>query len=178
MTKRPKFSLRFEIAEVTAWAGGYASAEDSTVFEKIGPAAKTQQYLTKGQLLELARWKSPRIVPKCERNDAEFVEEVTGRALQSKHERFRVEALRLLDGVDWPMASVVLHLCHHDRYPILDYRALWSLRIDPVPPYGYAFWREYTRATRELATAAGVDMRTLDRALWQYSKVNQRRAGV
>jgi hypothetical protein len=31
----------------------------------------------------------------------------------------------------------------------------------------------YTRECRSLATAAGVLMRTLDRALWQYSKEHQ-----
>jgi hypothetical protein len=177
MPGRLKLSLRFPIAEVEAFADRYSYADDSIVLEKIGPAAKEQRYLTRQQLLELAHWKSPRIVPKCGKNDAEFVEEVTGKALQSKHERFRVEALRMLNGVDWPMASVILHFCHGDRYPILDYRALWSLRVHPVPRYSYALWEEYTKVTRELAAEAGVSMRVLDRALWQYSKENQPKAG-
>lgn len=174
MKQTLNLSLRFPIAEVKFWATRYSYSDDSVIADKIGPAVKTQQCLTKGQLLKLARWKSPRIVPKCGKNDAGFVEEVTSRALQSKDERFRVEALRLLNGVDWPMASVILHFCHDGRYPILDYRALWSLRVHPVPRYNYDLWAEYTRVTRELATEAGVDMRTLDRALWQYSKERQR----
>lgn len=60
-----------------------------------------------------------------------------------------------------------------DLYPILDYRALWSLGIDPPPAYDFPFWRAYTLACRELAAGAGVSMRDLDRALWQYSKENQ-----
>lgn len=174
MTQRPKFSLRFPIAEVKTWADEYSYGGDSTLAEEIGRPVKAQRYVTKGQLLGLAHWKSPRIVPRCDANDADFVEEVTGKALQSKHERFRVEALRLLTGVDWPMASVILHFCHDDDYPILDYRALWSLRVHPVPRYKYDLWAEYTRVTRKLAAEAGVGMRTLDRALWQYSKEKQR----
>ncbi len=35
--------------------------------------------------------------------------------------------LRFLDGVEWPTASTILHFCGARPYPILDYRALWSL---------------------------------------------------
>ena len=174
MTQKSSFTLRFPITEVKTWADKYSYGGDSALAEEIGRPVRAQRYVTRKQFLELARWKSPRIVPKCEKNDADFVEEVTGKALQSKDERFRVEVLRLLTGVAWPMASVILHFCHDDDYPILDYRALWSLRVHPVPRYRYELWAEYTRVTRELAAKARADMRTLDRALWQYSKEKQR----
>jgi hypothetical protein len=40
-------------------------------------------------------------------------------------------------------------------------------------PAGHRFpvWMEYTRFLRGVSADAGVSMRTLDRALWQYSKV-------
>jgi hypothetical protein len=59
------------------------------------------------------------------------------------------------------------------RYPILDVRALWSAGLDATPSYGFDFWMEYTEFLRGVATHAGVSMRTLDKALWQYSKVKQ-----
>jgi hypothetical protein len=72
------------------------------------------------------------------------------------------------------MASVILHWCHADRYPIIDYRALWSLSVEQQPAfYTFDFWWSYVVCCRQLAEEAGVDMRTLDRALWQYSKENQ-----
>jgi hypothetical protein len=75
-----------------------------------------------------------------------------------------------------PTASVLLHLARQ-TYPIIDYRALWSLGIDPPPAYySFEFWWKYTRACRSLADEAGVSMRTLDRALWQYSKELQSQA--
>lgn len=82
--------------------------------------------------------------------------------------------LTLLSGVQWPTASVILHFCAAEPYPILDFRALWSLSED-VPPSGYTFpfWWSYCEATRCLAAKARVSMRVLDRALWQYSKENQ-----
>jgi hypothetical protein len=81
--------------------------------------------------------------------------------------------LRSLAGVEWPTASVILHFCDRRPYPILDYRALWSLGYRKPPAYTFAFWMAYTRFTRELSQATGHSMRTVDKALWQYSKEHQ-----
>ena len=78
----------------------------------------------------------------------------------------------LLDGVSWPTASAILHFAHRDPYPVLDYRAVWTVGVDS-PWYDYAFWAAYTAFCRALATAHGLTMRELDRALWQFSKDQQ-----
>jgi hypothetical protein len=70
--------------------------------------------------------------------------------------------------------DVILHFCDPLPFPILDYRALWSLGYPKPPSYTYEFWSDYTAFTRELARSTGHSMRDLDRALWQYSKENQR----
>lgn len=59
-------------------------------------------------------------------------------------------------------------------YPIIDYRALWSLGLEQKGAY-YTFddWWTYVESCRDLSEQAGVDMRTFDRALWQYSKESQ-----
>jgi hypothetical protein len=101
------------------------------------------------------------------------VREVTGWALGAATERGRIEPLTLIDGVQWPMASVLLHIFHSDPYPILDFRALWSVDSDVPAVYTFEFWWVYVTFCRATADANGVDMRTLDRALWQYSKENQ-----
>ena len=92
----------------------------------------------------------------------------------AKTERARIETLTIIDGVQWSMASVVLHLFHADPYPILDFRALWSVGLDVPTPYTFEFWWPYVKLCRAIFAERGVDMRTLDRALWQYSKENQR----
>lgn len=76
--------------------------------------------------------------------------------------------------MDWPTASVVLHFCDGGAWPILDFRALWSLRQPDGVRYDFAYWARYADATRALAAEAGVTMRALDRALWAYSKAKQR----
>ena len=93
--------------------------------------------------------------------------------MATEDERARIQSLTLLDGVSWPTASVILYLFHRDPYPILDFRALWSLSLDVPVQYRFDFWLPYVRCCRDLAQRANVDMRTLDRALWQYSKENQ-----
>lgn len=99
---------------------------------------------------------------------------MTSAAFGAQDERLKVEVLTLLSGVQWPTASVILHFCVGDEYPIVDYRALWSLSAE-VPPAGYTFefWEAYCAATREISRRSGASMRTVDRALWQYSKEHQ-----
>jgi hypothetical protein len=62
---------------------------------------------------------------------------------------------------------------HRDPYPILDFRALWSVSLDTPKQYSFDFWWPYVEFCRGVAGSAGVDLRTLDRALWQYSHENQ-----
>lgn len=166
------FQLRFPLADIPHWAARYSYPGEAVIVE-LAPAARARGYLTLGELVQLGRWKSPRIVPRLAANDPDFVAAVTAVALDAAHERLRIEVLLLLFGVGWPMASVILHWCHSDPYPILDYRALWSLGIETPPPYNFPLWWAYTLHCRELAGEAGMTMRDLDRALWQYSKKNQ-----
>jgi hypothetical protein len=47
-------------------------------------------------------------------------------------------------------------------------RALHALGV--APSYGYRFWESYVAEYRRLVRRAGVDGRTLDQALWQWSR--------
>ena len=40
--------------------------------------------------------------------------------------------------------------------------------------YDFRFWWEYVEICREISRQSQVGMRTLDRALWQYSKENDK----
>jgi hypothetical protein len=104
-------------------------------------------------------------------NSAEEVEAATRVALtEATTEPARMKALRSLRGVDWPTASVLLHLASPERQPILDVRALHALGVRPAPAYSFHFWNAYRTAWPALRERAGVDGRTLDRGLWQWSK--------
>ena len=137
------------------------------------PEVRQQQFLTKRQLRTIAAWKASRSAGYMERNTARYLREATSIALTAASERLPIETLTLLDGVSWPTASVILHFFHRSRYPILDFRALWSVRLETPSQYGFDFWWSYVRYCRVVASEHHVDMRTLDRALWQYSKERQ-----
>jgi hypothetical protein len=121
----------------------------------------------------VAEWKSPRSAGHVQKNSSTFVEEVTGFALAARGERTRIESLRLLSGVSWPTASVILHFFHAAPYPIIDFRALYSVSMEMPSQYSFNFWWSYVDYCRKLAARSKLSMRDLDKALWQYSKENQ-----
>ena len=96
--------------------------------------------------------------------------EATGRALAAVDEATRFAALLDLEGVGAPTASTLLYFAFPDDYPILDVRALESLGVKPRSTYPVSFWLAYLETCRTLARSSGVSLRTLDKALWQYSK--------
>lgn len=170
-----KFILRFPISEIETYASKYSYGRLSTEVTSNADKIKNRGYLTKKELQIIGEWKSPRSKSRIASNLENYIIEVTKIAFSTKNEKLRIEILNLLVGVSWPTASVLLHFYHQDRYPILDFRALYTLNCENIKPQDYKFelWIEYTKFTRGLAKQANVDMRTLDQALWQYSKENQ-----
>ena len=171
---KPQFALRFAESDINQWAAQYDYPGEAELIR--GPVATARQlgYLDMDTFLAIGEWKSPRARKRRKANPPEFVEEVTRLALSpSASPRLAISVLTLLSGVSWPTASVILHFCHPDPYPIVDFRALWSLSATVPAQYEYAFWYEYVQFTRRLAKNRRVDMRTLDRALWKYSELHQ-----
>ena len=169
---RPKFKLRFPVREIEPYARRYPYGDEAEFL--LAETVKRRGFLTREEFLAVCHWKSPRTQPRCRSNSSEFIRDVTQCALSTSSEQLRIEVLTLLAGVSWPTASVMLHFFHREPYPILDIRALWSLGCDAPKQYDFPFWESYTKFCRSLAQKAGVSMRTLDRALWQYSKEKQR----
>ncbi|MHB1756860.1 MAG: hypothetical protein ACYCT9_05025 [Leptospirillum sp.] len=172
------FKLRDPQMDVQQYADGYVKLHenypvDLSLEEKFKAISKSIRYLDQSLLHDVARWKSPRSAGHINENSEEYIQEITSFAFNAKEERSRIEILTVLDGVGWPMASVILHFFHPDQYPILDFRALWSLSTEPPQQYDFPFWWSYVQACRDLSKKFGVDMRTLDRALWKYSKDHQ-----
>lgn len=165
--------LRFSFDDIVCIANRYQYPSTETELMAKRPAVLERGHLIKSELQALAHWKAPRAAGHADKNLEQYVIEVTRFALGTECERARIESLTLLDGVSWPTASVILHLFHRDQYPILDFRAIWSLSLDVPGHYSFDYWWPYVEYCRGLAKDANVDMRTLDRALWQYSKENQ-----
>ena len=168
-----EFRLRFPASQIGYLANRYSDPGDDVIERVIAPRIRKMGYLRKPDFIRLCRWKTPRSRRHVRKNSDAFIRAVTATAFSSADERLRIEVLTLLDGVDWPTASVILHFGHRDPYPILDVRAVWSLGIDKPPKYDFRFWQAYTRFCRTLSKKSSRSLGTLDRALWQYSKENQ-----
>ncbi len=168
-----KFKLQFRKNKIKELAAQYSYEKEHYIIDTLSPRIKSNGYLTKRDFLVVLEWKTPRTKSRCQQNDPGFIKEITRIALSSNNERLKIEILTLLHGVDWPSASVILHFGDKKKYPILDFRALWSLGFEEPPKYNFEFWWEYTLFCRNLAKEFKMSMRDLDRALWQYSKENQ-----
>ncbi len=132
--------------------------------------ASKRGHMTRDDLFAVAEWKwrGGRTRQLCADNTEPEVIEITTSSFRATSERLRIGALLSLRGVQWPMASVILHFIFPDRYPILDVRAMNT--VGGSPPYTYEKWVEYVDLCRRTATQHGVTMRTLDKALWAFDK--------
>ena len=168
-----KFKLRFDKNDLQNFADRYEYQSDK-ILKDLSASAKEKKYLTKYEFLTLCAWKTPRSKPKCASNSEALIKEITNISFTTKSDQLRIEILTLLNGVGWPTASTILHFCHQDEFPILDFRALYSLGLDAIPKkFEYSFWKDYTTYCRDLGNSLNQDLRTIDRGLWQYSKENQ-----
>lgn len=127
--------------------------------------------MTRDDLIAVARWKwrGGRTRQLCGQNTEEEVEEITRVSFAAESERLRIGSLLALRGVQWPMASVILHFAFPDRYPIRDIRAMKTVGRSTF--YNtFEKWMEYAELCRATAKRHGVTMRTLDKALWAFDK--------
>ena len=167
-----EWQLRFPAKHIVGLARRYEYEGEEEVL-KIGRRAQAAGKFAFKDFLAACEWKTSRTRSRCRKNSPEEVAEATRIALSTRVETLRIGVLQCLEGVGLPTASVLLHIAHRDPYPILDFRALWSLGFEKPPTYNFTFWWKYVEVCRRLARKHGVDMRTLDRALWQYSKDHQ-----
>ena len=171
---KPTFRLRFPECNMGEWAARFPNTgSDGDLLDHIRPLVLVRGHLTRPEFLEICAWKSVRTKPRCRKNSAQRIETLTRAALATSDEALKIDLLRLLDGVEWPTASTILHFCDARPYPILDYRALWSLGYAKPPRYTMEFWLGYLAFTRDLAARLALPIRTVDKALWQYSKESQ-----
>ena len=167
-----EFTLRFDSSRLLELAGRYNDPNEHVV-ERLAPLMKDMEFLDSETFVQLMGWKTQRTKKRVNSVAGNMLKEITQLSFGTKDERLRIEVLRLLNGVDWPSASVILHFKFPDRYPIIDFRALWSLGFEKLPTYNFTFWNDYSVFCRKLAHENSLTMRKLDRALWQYSKENQ-----
>ena len=144
---------------------------------EAGEAIRNGDY-TLANLEAIVRWKSERAVHYLIGNSNEKIRRALAIAASpDSTTEAAVKALLELHGVDLPVASAILAAIFPERYTVLDYRALEAL--------GHArhdvhFYEEYLDFCKRLAESnivkpqgdlpAPTPLRTLDRALWEWSR--------
>lgn len=164
-----EFDLQFDPLELQDMAARYnygGAPLEAAAFE----AGKRIAYgeFTRAHLADIVAWKSPRSLRILHENEAE-IRDALHLAMITETERAAIATLIALDGVGVPVASAVLTMVDENRYTIVDRRALESLGQPPRPQYAVNFYLDYLDVCRELSRKHGVSLRTLDRALWQWS---------
>lgn len=167
------FLLQFEPSEIAGLAARYGPEQDEDAF-KAGSRIKDGNY-SRDNLKVIVRWKSPRKIGFIDDNtDAEVVRALRTASDARTSEKSAVETLDKLHGIGVPMASAILTTIYPDKYTVIDVRALESLGVIEYPSQSVEYYLRYLGKCRELSQQYHVDLRTLDRALWQWSKEHKR----
>jgi hypothetical protein len=134
---------------------------------------RSNHYLDREGFVTIGLWKSKRPKKRYESNNDLTVREITRFSFMAKSEEAKVRSLMILHGVSFPVASVILHFAFPNRYPILDFRAIWSLGWEQPKSYNFDFWQKYRNEVKGISKRIGENVRTVDKALWEYSKEYQ-----
>lgn len=175
-----------DTSKIQDWAWNQCDVDD-TPMKKLVRGVQKRGYLTKCELIKVAKWKVPKkrnTFCNVIKNHPNDVKKMTGNALRATVN----DSIYYLDnqrprrdfglrGVRVPMGSAILHWFHEDPYPIWDRHAIWSVQLDKSQ-YKNKFerWKAYVEFCRDTADEYEVCMRTLDRALLQYGKDNNSRS--
>ncbi|MCX6261371.1 MAG: hypothetical protein NTY95_11165 [Bacteroidia bacterium] len=152
----------------------YGLNNDSITENELKKKIKSQDCLTKDDFLKIGRWKSPRPIKYYESNSKSLIKKITTISFHTKHEKIKIEALTILKGCHYPLASVILHFKYPTLYPIIDFRALWSLwGMEHSITYTFELWWKYVEEIRKISKSCNLDCRTIDKALWKYSEEHQ-----
>lgn len=146
---------------------------DTWLYKHLAAAAK-RGCLTRAELKKIARWKYLGGMPRklIQENSKCEVREISSVSFAARSERLRIGALLALRGVDWPMASTILHFVPgcvfperaRGGYPVLDKKTMKA--VGGSTNYNFKRWMDYTERCRDTAQKFNVTLRELDRALW------------
>lgn len=147
------------------------------------PALKAGERIRSGgcsrdNLKVIFKWKTKdRGKSRLDKNSDQEIEEALQIATQAIQPRSAIAVLTGLTGVAVPVASAIMTAIHPDRYSIIDFRALETLDSD-IDTHSLEDYLKYLDYCIGLARKWGIPLRTLDRALWQWSKENPPKAQV
>lgn len=125
-------------------------------------------YITRDELLMVNEWKNGGgHRQQIRRNAPEWVIDRSRKAFATGE---IVPLTKDLTGVGIANASAIMHFVFDTEYPIIDRYALQTLGVAENRGRNNLdrYWKDYKRLCCAWAEEYEVDLRTLDRALWQY----------
>ena len=177
------FQLQPEEGELQELADQYWEKADDRQHELETAAFEAGQGIRNGDftlanLEAIVRWKSERAVHYLIGNSSEKIRRALATATSSESTTEQaVNALVELHGVDISIASAILAAVYPERYTVLDFRVLEALGH---ARHDVRFYEEYVAFCKRLAESnivkpqsdlpAPTPLRTLDRALWQWTR--------
>jgi hypothetical protein len=165
-----KFQLRFASSMLPELSKRYSFQDDVDALD-AGKKIRSGQY-TRANLETIFEWKTNgRGRSRLAKNTDEEIVDALRLAVEAKTDRAAVAVLTGLNGVQVPVASAILTAIDPERFTIIDFRALEAL-MAIKPMITTNFYLNYLGQCRELAKENNISLRTLDRALWQWSKEN------
>ena len=136
-----------------------------------------QNYLTKAQLIEILKWKSPRPLKHYLSNSENDVKKITALAFSTKDDEMKVHVLTALSGVNIPAASAILMFYNPKKFPVIDIRVwqqLHKAKLVDTNPKGQGFklqeWRIYLNVIRGLAKDLKLTARQIEKRLFDLDK--------
>jgi len=165
----PGFTLQPALSDIEILAKRYS--DDDAKALAAGEDIARGKY-TRANLMEIVDWKSKRRKALLKDNTDAEIEEALRLAVHATEIRTAFGVLTGLSGVGVPMASAILTGIDQSRYTFIDWRALHALGVRgwPIEVNFYLKWY-YPECTR-MARQTGFSLRTIDRALWQWSVEN------
>ena len=144
------------------------------ILNKVQEELKTNKTLTKDTFTNIIEWKSPRAKGKVDWNNFQFYQTAI-QYVPKVPDELKLSLLCGLDGVGLPVGSTILHFMYPDTFPIVDYRVTEVLHdAGLLPSYTISdkAYRKYKAAIEELVKQTGCNIRTIDRALFSFPKLN------
>jgi len=175
------FVPRFPVEMIPALAAAHVEDdEERRAFASGRRIAAGSRIRIRKDFMAIFEWKTRgRGRSRPARNADAEIRDALDLAMTARTERAAIAVLTGLAGVDVPVASAVMTAIDPVRFTIIDFRALWSLGVEQRSPYyPVAYYLDYLAACRRISAETGADLRTLDRALWGYSKRHQKRNGA
>lgn len=170
--ERLAFDLAFDPTLIEPLAARYSYRKDEDALEAGERILSGER--TKNNLLRIFDWKiEKRGRSRILRNSDADISDALELSIRASTDRAAVAVLLGLHGVQLPVASAVLTAVFPNRFTIIDWRALEALGVS-TKYLSVQFYLDYLNKCRELAGQYDVSLRTLDRALWQWSKEQAR----